>query len=180
MYRLEELLKAINADAGVDNGPTFDLSFKGELCTLAWKYDIQPLTTLSGEVSNHMMEWTRLWLNPRIEDVKCFICSPYLVSILNGFCKSSPNENYEVFIDFVHDKYPNWPDLELKTLLVPYTCGSHWTLFVLGENGFFHFDSSADCGLRSNLAVHVRLAKMWATRSGYDEQSDMWRKAQEP
>lgn len=160
--------------------PSFEFTFQGEFCTLDWTYDIKPLTYIYGEVSNHMMEWIRTWLNPQLEDVKCHVCSPYLIPILVGFLHLHPTENLEVFIEFVHEKYPALPELDITTLLVPYTCGKHWTLYVLGDQGFFHFDSMSSCGLHSGSTIRTRLAKMWTARSGYAEQSVMWRNAQSP
>lgn len=74
--------------------------------------------------------------------------------------------------------YPTLPELVRTTLLVPFTCGKHWTLYVLRDQGFFHFDSMTDARLHTNSTICIRLAKMWVTRSGYAEQSVMWRNAQ--
>ena len=158
--------------------PSFEFTFKSDFCTLDWDYDLKPLTYRYGELSNHMMEWVRTWLNPQLEDVKCHLCSPYLVPILTSFLQLHPKERLEAFVEFIHDKYPALPDLDITTLLVPYTCGKHWTLYVLGDQGFFHFDSLRDAGFHSDPTIRTRLAKLWAARSGYDEQSPMWRNAQ--
>ena len=168
------------ADAGGAVSPSFEFTFMGDFCTLDWEYDIKPLTYMYGKLSNHMMEWVRTWLNPQLEDVKCHICSPYLMPILAGFIRLHPKENLDLFLEFIHDKYPVLPELDITTLLVPFTCGKHWTLYVLGDQGFFHFDSMCDAGLHSDTTNRTRLAKMWAARSGYTEQSVMWRKAQSP
>ena len=68
----------------------------------------------------------------------------------------------------------------MTTLLVAYTCGKHWTLYVLGDQGFVHFDSMGTTGPHSDSTIHKRLAKIWTTRGGYAEQSVMWRNAQLP
>lgn len=176
-YRLEELVNTIVANAGRVVSPLFEFTFKGEFLTLDWKYDIKPLTYTYGQLSNHMMEWIRTWLNPQLEDVKCHVCSPYLIPILTEFLLIHPSEKLQVFLDFIHDKYPTLPDLDITTLLVPFTCGKHWSLYVLGDQGFFHFDSLRDCGLHSDSVNRTSLAMMWAARSGYAEQSVMWRNA---
>ena len=168
-------MNTIVADAGEAVSPSFDFTLKGEFCTLDWDYDIKPLTYRYGELSNHMVEWVRTWLNPQLEDVKCHICSPYLVPILEGFLKLQPNERFEAFIEFMHDKYPTLPELDITTLFVPFTCGKHWTLYVLGPQGFFHFDSLRDAGLHSDSTIRTRLAKLWTARSGYSERTVMWR-----
>ena len=89
-------------------------------------------------------------------------------------------DRYEHFIDFLHDKYSALLDLDITTLFVPYTCGKHWTLYALGPQGFFHFDSMASVGFHFDLTIRKRLAKLWALRSGYAEKSVMWHRVQTP
>ena len=85
-------MNTIVADAGGAVSPSFEFMFKSEYCTLDWDFDIKPLTYRYGELSNHMMEWVRTWLNPQLDNVKCHICSPYLVPILEGFLNLQPTE----------------------------------------------------------------------------------------
>ena len=180
VYRLEKLVNTIVADGGGAVSPLFEFTYKGEFCTLEWTYDIKPLTYRYGEVSNHRMEWIRTWLNPQLEDVKCHLYSLYLIPILDGFLRMYPTESLEVFIEFVHEKYPNFLELDITTLLVPYTCGKHWTLYILWDEGFVHFGSISNVGLHSDSKIRKRLAKMWTAWGGYAEQSVMWRNAQSP
>lgn len=65
-------------------------------------------------------------------------------------------------------------------LLLPYTCGKHWTMYVLGNQGFFHFDSMASVGFHYDMTIRTQLTTLWTTRSGYAEQSLMWQNAQTP
>ena len=37
---------------------------------------------------------------------------------------------------------------------------------MLGDRGFFHFDSMPGCGLHSDVTIRTSLAKMWTVRSG--------------
>jgi len=127
-----------------------------------------------------MMEWVRTWLNPQLEDVKCHVCSPYLIPVLMRFCELHSMDRLEVFIEFIHNKYTTLPELDITTLLVPYTCGKHWTLYVLGDEGLFHFDSMANAGFHFDLTIRTRLAKLWAARGGCSSQSVMWQNAQRP
>lgn len=71
------------------------------------------------------MEWIRIWLIPKLENVKCYIYSLYMIQILRSFVKLHPAENIEVFIEFVHEKYPPLLALDMTTFIVPYTCGNH-------------------------------------------------------
>ena len=178
LYRLEDLVNTIVANAGGGVCPSFDITFNAEFCKLDWEYDIQPLTNSYGEISNHMFDWIRTWLNPQLEDVKCYVCSPYLVPVLTGYCDINSVDRYEHFVDFVHDKYAALPSLDITTIFVPYTCGKHWTLYALGPQGFFHFDSMAGVGFHFDVTIRKRLAKLWASRSGYADNSVMWQRVQ--
>ena len=177
---MEELVNTIvaNADGGVC--PSFDITFNAEFCKLDWEYDIEPLTSKYGELTNHMLDWIRTWMNPQLEDVKCQVCSPYLVLVSTGYSELNSVDCYENFIDFLHDKYSALPDLDITTLFVPYACGKHWTLYALGPHGFFHLDSIASDGFHFDLTICTRLPKLWAARSGYAEKSVMWQNVQTP
>ena len=117
------------------------------------------------------MEWIKIWLNPELEDVKCYVCSPYMIQILRSFVELHPAENVEVFVEFVHENYPALPGLDITTLIVPYTCGDHWSVYILGDQGFFHMNSLSISGWHSETTIRTHLAKMWAARRGYEERS---------
>jgi len=178
--RLEELVNTIIKDAGGKTYPLFEFTYKDIFCTLDWNYDLKPLTEPYGKVSNHLMEWVRIWLNPELEDVKCHVCSPYMIGILRSFLKLHTAENLEVFVEFIHEKYPALPGLDMTTLIVPYTCGNHWSVYILGDQGFFHMNSLSGYGPHSDITIRTQLAKMWATRSGYEERSSKWQRILSP
>lgn len=67
-------------------------------------YDLKSLTKSYGKMFNHLMEWIRIWLNSELEDLKCHVCSPYMIQNLRIFVELHPTENIEVFIEFVHEK----------------------------------------------------------------------------
>ena len=69
-------------------------------------------------------------------------------------------DGLEVFVDFIHNKYGELPDLDMITLIVSFTCGKHWSVYVLGDYGYFHFDSMVIAGLYANLIKHVLFAKL--------------------
>ena len=79
---LKELVNTIVANACGRVCPSFDITFNAEFCKLDWEYDIEPVTSRHGELFNHMLDWIRTWLNPQLEDVKCYVCSLYLVPVL--------------------------------------------------------------------------------------------------
>ena len=71
----------------------------------------------------------------------------------------------EVFIDFIHDKYGELPDLDIITLVVPFTCGKYWSVYILGEFGYFHFDFAVTAGLHADSKIRVIFAKIWCARN---------------
>ena len=71
------------------------------------------------------MEWIRIWLNSALEYVKCYKYCLYMIQILRSFVELHPDETIEVFIEFVHEKYPPLLGLDMTTLIIPYTCGNH-------------------------------------------------------
>ena len=44
-------------------------------------------------------------MNPDIEDVKCYIYSPYIGHVLVGFCDLNLIDRFEHFIIFLHNKF---------------------------------------------------------------------------
>ena len=87
-----------------------------------------------------------------------------MVSLLRSHVRDK-KESVEVYIDFLHDKYTALPSLDVRTLIVSYTCGKHWSVYVLGDRDFFHFDSMPGCGFHSDVTIRTSLAKMWTVRS---------------
>lgn len=70
--------------------------------------------------------------------------------------------------------------MRYNNFLVSYTYGKYWTLYVLGDQGYFHFDSMASVGFHVDETIRTRLLKMWTTGSGYAKLSFMWQNAQTP
>ena len=167
-------MDTIVAEAGGKKVKSFDFKYRGDNLSLQWKEDLKPLVQDYGELTNYMMEWVRSWLNPQIEDVKCYVCSPYLGPLLLAHVAEQQRDVLEVYVSFIHDKYGALPPQDIKSLIIPYTCGKHWTVFVVGEHGFFHLDSLANRGFHSDIMIRNRLAKLWAAWSGNDEDTDTW------
>jgi hypothetical protein len=178
--RLEALVDTIVAEAGGKKVANFEFTYRGENLSLQWKGDMKPLVENHGELSNYMMEWIRAWLNPQIEGVKCHVCSPYLCPLLFAHIEEHREEGIEVglevYVAFIHDKYGgSLPPQDIKTLIVPYTDGKHWTAYMMGEHGFYHLDSLVVSKLHADVTIRKRLAKLWAAWSGHDTDADTWR-----
>ena len=115
-----------------------------------------------GELSNYMMEWIRLWLNPQVENLKYCVTCPYLGPLLRAHLKEEG-----------HDKYGALPLQDFNTLIILYTCKKYWSLYIVGELGFYHFDSLVDAGFHSDTDFHVSLAKLWVVWRGFTDNADM-------
>ncbi len=94
--------------------------------------------------------------------------------MLKGYLKEQGKDNLEVYVSFIHDKYGALPAQVINTIIIPYTCGKHWIVYIVGEHGFFHFDSMVDSCLHSDNKFRRSLAKLWAAWSGHDEDADTW------
>ena len=173
-------MNTIIADAGGKVLRSFEFTFHGDNLSLQWEGDMRPLTKSYGELTNYMMAWVRAWLNPQLEDVKSHVCCPYLTPLLRTHLEEEGRDSLEVYIGFLHDKYGALPELDITTLIVPFTCGKHWSVYVVGDHGFFHFDSMITSGLHSDSQRRVDIAKLWAARRGYGEGSERWLQAQSP
>ena len=167
-------MDTIIAEAGGKKVASFDFMYRGENLSLQWKEDMKPLVQNHGELSNYMMEWIRAWLNAQLEHVKCHVCSPYIGPLLLAHIQEQGNDALEVYVNFIHDKYGALPSQDIKTLIVPYTCRKHWTVYMVGDHGFFHLDSLVGSGLHSDTAIEQKLGKLWAAWSGNDTDADMW------
>ena len=178
--RLEQLVNTICTQVGATMVRSFDFLYCGEYLNLGWTGDVLPLTQFYGELSNHLMDWIQAWFNPQIQDIKCYVCSPYLIGLLISHVRGARSSGVEVYTEFIWDKYTTLPPLEVTTLIVPYTCGKHWTVYAVGDKGFFHFDSLPGSGLHSDGTIRTFLAKLWAARTTCSEYSDRWLQAQSP
>lgn len=94
-------------------------------------------------------------MNPRFEDVKYHICSPYLIPILIGFVDLHMAKSLEVYISCVHDKYGVLPELDITILLEPLTCEKYWNLYILGDHSFVHFDYMIIVGLHCDSTIFI-------------------------
>ena len=173
-------MDTIVANAGGKTLSCISFMYRGENVSLQWKTDMLPLVHRYGELTSFMLEWIRAWLNPQIEDTKSHMTVPYIATLLTQSVLEEGRETLEVFVDFVHNKYSELPSLDITTLIVPFTCGSHWSVYVLGDHGYFHFDSMVTAGLHADSKRRVHLAKMWCARKGYDEHSSKWAEARSP
>lgn len=110
----------------------------------------------------------------QIESVKCQVCSSHLGPLLLAHVEEQRKVVLEVYVGFIHDKYGALPSNDIKNLVIPYTCRKHWTIYVVGEHGFFYPDSLVESSLHSDTGIQKKHVKLWATWSGHDEDAHMW------
>lgn len=92
-----------------------------------------PLVHRYMERTSFILECIRIWLNPQLEDVKSHMAVPYIPTLLTQMVEEQRRDSLEVFIDCVHNKYGELPDLDITTFIVPISCGSHWIVYVVGD-----------------------------------------------
>jgi hypothetical protein len=74
--------------------------------------------------------------------------------------KHAGRDGLEVFVDFIHNKYGEVLDLDITTLILLFSCGKHWSVYLLRVNVTFTFIHMFTTGLHSNLKICVHLAKL--------------------
>lgn len=87
--------------------------------------DVLPLTQIYGKLSNHIIDWNRVWFNSQIEDVKNYVCNPYLIGLLSLHVHGKKSNGLEVYIEFMYDEYTAFLLLDITTFIVPYICGKY-------------------------------------------------------
>ena len=50
--------------------------------------------------------------------------------------------------------------LEVEVLFIPYYGENHWSIFVLSDECFLHYDSLRTAKLHDDKHIHIYLAKM--------------------
>lgn len=74
------------------------------------------------------MEWVRAWFNPLLDDAMT-----YISILLTQIIEEAWRDGLEVFVDFVHNKYGELPNLDITILIV--TLPSGYTLEYLCVRG---------------------------------------------
>ena len=80
-------------------------------------------------------------------------------SLLMQSVEDARRNGLEVFVNFLHNRYSELPELDVTTLIVPYTCGKHWSVYILSDYGYFHLDSMISCGLHVDFTIRICLRK---------------------
>ena len=74
-----------------------DFDYRGLNCCLSYKYDIICLKSCQNRLSNHLMDWFRIWYNPQVADIKYNVMSPYTLHVLIGWMRSSRGDGSDSF-----------------------------------------------------------------------------------
>lgn len=87
--------------------------------------------------------------------------SPYLLQTLQAWVKDKHGEGGQSFGLFLEEKKNKrcLSGSDSPTLIIPYLFAKHWSVFILGEESFIHFDSMWAAGLHEQKYVHTYLAK---------------------
>ena len=123
--RLEELVASIVADTSEKKLSQISFLYHGDDVCLQWKTYMFPLVHKYGELTSFMLEWVRAWLNLQLEDIKCHMTVPYIPTLLMQSVEEARRDSVEVFVDFIHNMYGELPDLDITTIMVPFTCRKH-------------------------------------------------------
>ena len=171
---MDALLSGLINDAGGTLSSYIDFDYRGLYCCLSYKDDIIPLKLDQNRLSNHLMDWFRVWYNPQVTDIKCNVMSPYTLHLLVGWVRSSKGDGSDSFRVWIEKKWKANVN-EVDVLFVPYYGKNHWSLFVMSDECFLHYDSLRTAKLHDDKHIRIYLAKMWATLKGIREGSPGWK-----
>ena len=87
--------------------------------------DLRPLVQSHGKLNNYMMKCIKTWFNSQIETLKCHVCCFCFTSLLHAHLEEEKNDNLEVYIGFIHEKYGMLSTLDITTLIGYFTCEKH-------------------------------------------------------
>jgi hypothetical protein len=101
---LNGLVDVITKNAGENSSSYLNFTLEDKYCCISYISDIMPLTAAPGELSNHLMEWFRVWYNSQIRDLKSFVVSPYLLQTLQVWIKDKYGEGSQSFARIFEEK----------------------------------------------------------------------------
>lgn len=84
----------------------------------------------------------------------------YTPTLLMQSVKETWRDSVDVFVDFIHNKYGELPNLDITIFIIYFTCGKYWSVYVLREFGYFHFDIMVTVDFHADSKECVILAKM--------------------
>ena len=100
LCRLNGPVDVITKNVGGNTSSYLNFILKGAYCCLLYVSNVMPLMAASGELSNHLMDWFRIWYNLQIKDLKFFVVSPYLLQTLQTWIKDKHGEGGQSFALF--------------------------------------------------------------------------------
>ena len=132
----------ITKNAGGITSSYLNFTLKGAYCCLSYVSDVMSLMAAPRELSNYLMNWFRICYNYQIKDLKFFVVNPYLLQTLQAWVKDKHGEGGQSFALFLEKKNKRYlPGPDSPALIIPYLFAKNWSVFILSEECFIHFDS---------------------------------------
>lgn len=85
---MDALLSGLITARGGNLLSYIDFDYQGLYCCLSYKHDIICLKTDQSRLSNHLMDWFRVWYNSQVTNIKCNVMSPYTLHVLIEWVRS--------------------------------------------------------------------------------------------
>ena len=54
----------------------------------------------------------------------------YISILLTQIVENKRNNGLKIFINFMHNKYGELPNLDITTFMVSFSCGKHWSVYL--------------------------------------------------
>lgn len=136
-----------------------------------------PFMAASEELSNHLMDWFRMWKNSKIKDLKFYVVSSYSFQTLQVKIKYKFGEGGQIFCIYIYFKW------QTQFVRVWQSNIDHFLMickimecFILHNEFFIHFDSMWTTKLHEKKHLHTYLTKFWATWRRFYVGSVEWKK----
>ena len=104
LCRLNDLVDVITKNACGNTSSYLNFTLESAYCCVSYVSDVMILMAAPGELSNHLMDWFRIWYNPQIKNLKFFVVSSYLLQTLQAWVKDKHGEGGQSFVLFVKKK----------------------------------------------------------------------------
>jgi hypothetical protein len=126
-----------------------DFFFEVHYYILHVEQDVELLLVEEGKLSTDTMDWFRVWYSNQILDLHVTLANPYLWTMLKDWVQTSQNgESHASILQLCRTK------VALKgcgsALIVPLVGYDHWSLAVMTEDVFLHFDSNSEGCIHSS------------------------------
>lgn len=102
--RLNVLIDVVTTNVGVNTSSCLDFTLNVTYCYISYVTNIMLLLAVHRDLSNHFMDWFRVWYKTQIKDLIYYVVSYYLLQILQAWIKDKHEKRGQNFVQFLEKK----------------------------------------------------------------------------